>query len=142
MEDDMREILFKGIDAITGKWMQSTGITYTKCDMVTPCLYDGSSWREVLRDSVCQYVGIRDSNAVRIFNKDKVDLLFTPYEGCGGPDVEYKGYITIEPWGLYFNTDDKDQEGNNGSNFLLSYYNFSDESITVTGNIHDKEAPK
>lgn len=109
-----REILFRGIDVETGKFVY--GYLIEGYNKVVEIIHwegvYGKNSSVVAPKSVGQFTGLTDKNGVKIFEGDNV---LVPYNHIGIIEVKY---LTKE---LRFN---------------ISSYNLS--SITVIGNIHEK----
>ena len=143
----MREIIFRLIkngETIGYELHQKGHIFHLHCMRDMDCdnflsLFQTVSTFYIEHDAKDQFAGLLDPKGDRIFEGDKVNLCFTPYEGVeGATECNWDGYLKFNPWGIEFVTECKDSEGQNVGNLLSAYYDFSEEAITVTGSIHNK----
>ena len=130
----MREILFRGKEVRTGKWIVGF---YCPCVFsgfpATPSIIDkermdNGCWTpdRVIPETVGQFSGLTDKNGKRIFEGDIVSII----EGVGRYSREYRYIVKWELNGFYPFADSPENCGHCGG-----AYNSSESE--VIGNIHD-----
>lgn len=110
----MREILFKGKRVYNGEWITSNSIMQTNYSG-TFLWYEGC-WREVISETVGQYIGLPDKNGKKIFEGDFIR------------SNSERGYIEYYPSDCAFEVVD-----DHGFYWFISEMS----NIEVIGNIHD-----
>jgi uncharacterized phage protein (TIGR01671 family) len=126
----MREILFRGKQKNNGEWVYG-GFTLDAIDKprITVKSGDGLLFLEVIPETVGQYTGLVDVNAVRIFDGDIVEFY----------DSFMSKHKSVIEWrGEYYPAFDIDYEVFECANSIAELLNDSDANVTVIGNIHDK----
>lgn len=125
-----REIIFRGRDIETGKWMYSTPFlgmldTMTPAIVAHPGLVDEkniyySIGRAVDLDTIGQFTGVTDKNGVYIFEGDVVNIL------CENEEV---GVIKWE--------EDTARFIISAEGFFADFDNYYGHDLEVIDNIHD-----
>jgi len=125
----MREILFRGKDILTGKWIYGNYVrNYNTVYIAEPDklhINCAGIVTEVDRNTVGQYTGLKDKNGTKIFEGDIICWLSWDSAVCEREvfyDEEYNRYCV---W-------------LNGAESLGVNKHLSDD-IEVIGNIHDNE---
>lgn len=82
----MREILFRGKTLAKGEWIYGDLI---RDDDDVCILQEGLIWREIIPESVGEYIGLKDKNGNKVFEGDIVrykdtlhEVIFCKINGC------------------------------------------------------------
>jgi len=123
----MREILFRGKRVDTGEWVEGK-LPYHTEEKSIICTNDYIPIEYVIDPStVGQYIGIKDSHKRKIFEGDKIRVV---YEN-GDWDIRVVRYYAHHDYPA-FDLDGYESEANGISESI------SVNKVYVTGNIHDK----
>ena len=126
----MRDILFRGKDAETGKWIygwvfgeKAESIIELDTQYVSEEGVEAYYTSVVIPETVGQYTGLDDKNGVKIFEGDVVRYLNSIESG--------NGVVISDSCAFLFNWIDIDEIDS-----LLRYFQCSEE-LEVIGNVHD-----
>lgn len=143
----MREILFRGKDAVTGKWFYGDLL---RKDISCYIVYPVETWEDdysvensagapgrkkkivyvekrVMEETIGQYTGMVDMNMNKIYNGDRVSIKRMDFKAGGFMQLNL--YVKWGEWCYQLWVHDK---------FISALDAISARECEVTGNIHDK----
>lgn len=131
----MKEILFRGKCAKTGKWLygwvfgeKAKSIIEIDRPYPNECMVEAYCTSVIEESTVGQYTGLDDKNGTKIFEGDVVSFEGIEWDGPNGSRVPYIGVVNYSEIHTSFNFEI--------SNGLLAMP-FEASDMEVIGNIHD-----
>ena len=125
----MREILFRGKDAIYREWIYGDLLTCASCTQIWQDSDFGKFPASVIPETVSQFTGLYDKNGVRIFENDIVRFTCTPnwlYQVICDKEFAMFGLKCVKSPSLY----NKEACGTN-------FYDIDSRDVEVIGNRFD-----
>lgn len=135
----MRQIKFRAQDVASNKWLYGD-LRHHKDDV---CIFEqgGTKGEQVKRETIGQYVGLKDKNGMEIYEGDIIKSTDYPFMDEG--KANYLGIVSCDThdsigefYVMLYVTKESERRGI--SNFTnKSFYDLEMENVEVVGNIFD-----
>ncbi|UQX52305.1 YopX family protein [Cytobacillus pseudoceanisediminis] len=132
----MREIKYRGLEVLTGDWVHGSHVkTGAGMHYILPQnLIGGSVQYHVDKETVGQYIGLKDKNGKEVVDADVVKWTRISYTDCSRNEI----HETVEIVGrIYWHETMWAVKAANGAGYLLMPYYLETDEFEVIGNIHE-----